>query len=101
MLTHNLGYPRIGSHRELKKASEFYWSAKISANELEHTAKTIRNQNWQIQKDACIDIIPCNDFSYYDHVLDTCLMVGAVPERYHSLMEKKQLPDIDLLFAMA
>lgn len=101
MLTHNLGYPRIGSSRELKKASELYWSAKISANELEHNAKTIRNQNWQIQKDAGIDIIPCNDFSYYDHVLDTCLMVGAVPERYHSLMEKKQLPDIDLLFAMA
>ena len=101
MLTHNLGYPRIGSHRELKKASELYWSAKISANELEHTAKTIRKQNWQIQKDAGINIIPCNDFSYYDHVLDTCLMVGAVPERYHSLMEKKQLPDIDLLFAMA
>ncbi len=101
MITHNLGYPRIGSHRELKKANEQYWANKISANELEHTAKTIRHQNWQLQKDSGIDIIPCNDFSYYDHVLDTCLMVGAVPERYHTLMEKKQLPDIDLLFAMA
>jgi 5-methyltetrahydropteroyltriglutamate--homocysteine methyltransferase len=101
MLTHNLGYPRIGNYRELKKASELYWSEKISSNELEHSAKTIRKQNWQIQKDAGIHIIPCNDFSYYDHVLDTCLMVGAVPERYHTLMEKKQLPDIDLLFAMA
>ncbi|MEO6706484.1 MAG: 5-methyltetrahydropteroyltriglutamate--homocysteine S-methyltransferase, partial [Ginsengibacter sp.] len=101
MLTHNLGYPRIGNHRELKKANEQYWAGKISANELEHIAKSIRKQNWQIQKDAGINIIPCNDFSYYDHVLDTSLMVGAVPERYHSLMEKKQLPDIDLLFAMA
>ncbi|HEY5463113.1 MAG TPA: 5-methyltetrahydropteroyltriglutamate--homocysteine S-methyltransferase [Hanamia sp.] len=101
MITHNLGYPRIGNHRELKKANEQYWANKISANELEHTAKTIRRQNWQLQKDAGINIIPCNDFSYYDHVLDTCLMVGAVPERYHELMQKKQLPDIDLLFAMA
>jgi len=101
MLTHNLGYPRIGNHRELKKANEQYWGGKISANELEQTAKNIRRQNWQLQKDAGIDIIPCNDFSFYDHVLDTSLMVGAVPERFHSLMDQKQLPDIDLLFAMA
>ena len=101
MLTHNLGYPRIGSHRELKKANEQYWAGKISAVELEQTAKRIRLQNWQLQQNAEIDIIPCNDFSYYDHVLDTSLMVGAIPERFHSLMEKKQLPDMDLLFAMA
>ncbi|MGN6299272.1 MAG: 5-methyltetrahydropteroyltriglutamate--homocysteine S-methyltransferase [Ginsengibacter sp.] len=101
MLTHNLGYPRIGGHRELKKANEQYWAGKITAVELEQTAKYIRHQNWQLQKDAGIDIIPCNDFSYYDHVLDTSLMVGAIPERFHSLMEHKQLPDIDLLFAMA
>jgi len=101
MLTHNLGYPRIGNHRELKKANEQYWNGKISGSELEQAAKTIRRQNWQSQKDAGIDIIPCNDFSFYDHVLDTSLMVGAVPERFHSLMDKKQLPDIDLLFAMA
>lgn len=101
MLTHNLGYPRIGSQRELKKANEQYWAGKITALELEQAAKNIRHQNWQLQKDAGIDIIPCNDFSYYDQVLDTSLMVGAVPERFHSLMEQKQLPDIDLLFAMA
>lgn len=101
MITHILGYPRIGSQRELKKASEQYWSNKIPANELERTARTIRRQNWQLQKNAGIEIIPCNDFSYYDHVLDTSLMVGAVPERFHSLMEQKQLADIDLLFAMA
>ncbi|MEO9023100.1 MAG: 5-methyltetrahydropteroyltriglutamate--homocysteine S-methyltransferase [Ginsengibacter sp.] len=101
MLTHNLGYPRIGNHRELKKANEQYWAGKISASELEHSAKTIRQHNWQLQKDAGIDIIPCNDFSYYDNMLDTCMMVGAIPERYHSLMDQKQLPDIDLLFAMA
>lgn len=101
MQTHNLGYPRIGSQRELKKASEQYWSGKISVQQLLQTGKTIRQQNWQLQKDAGIDIIPCNDFSFYDQVLDISLMVGAIPERYHSLMEAKQLPDIDLLFAMA
>lgn len=101
MQTHNLGYPRIGSQRELKKACELYWSGKLPAVQLLQTGKTIRLQNWQLQRDAGIDLIPCNDFSFYDQVLDSSLMVGAIPERYHSLMEAKQLPDIDLLFAMA
>lgn len=101
MQTHNLGYPRIGSQRELKKASEQYWSGKIPVQQLVQTGKTIRQQNWQLQKDAGIDLIPCNDFSFYDQVLDISLMVGAIPERYHDLMQAKQLPDIDLLFAMA
>ena len=101
MQTHNLGYPRIGSQRELKKASEQYWSGKLPAEQLINVGKNIRLQNWQLQKDAGIDLIPCNDFSFYDQVLDTSLMVGAIPRRYHTLMEEKQLPDIDLLFAMA
>ncbi|HRN57969.1 MAG TPA: 5-methyltetrahydropteroyltriglutamate--homocysteine S-methyltransferase, partial [Agriterribacter sp.] len=101
MQTHNLGYPRIGSRRELKKASEQYWAGKLPVEQLLQTGKTIRLQNWQLQKDAGIDLVPCNDFSFYDQVLDTSLMVGAIPERYHTLMGKKQLPDIDLLFAMA
>ncbi|HMI61379.1 MAG TPA: hypothetical protein VK518_10730, partial [Puia sp.] len=101
MQTHNLGYPRIGSQRELKKASEQYWSGKLPADQLINVGKNIRLQNWQLQKDAGIDLIPCNDFSFYDQVLDTSLMVGAIPRRYHTLMEEKQLPDIDLLFAMA
>ncbi len=101
MQTHNLGYPRIGSQRELKKASEQYWSGKIGAIQLQQTAKEIRQHNWKLQKDAGIDIIPCNDFSFYDQVLDMCLTVGAIPERYHSLIEKQKLKEIDILFAMA
>ena len=101
MQTHNLGYPRIGSRRELKKASEQYWAGKIPADQLIQTGKSIRLHNWQLQKAAGIDLIPCNDFSYYDQVLDTSLMVGAIPRRYHALMEQRQLKDIDLLFAMA
>jgi len=101
MQTHNLGYPRIGSRRELKWASEQYWAGQLPAGQLMLTGRNIRLQNWQLQKDAGIDLIPCNDFSFYDQVLDTSLMVGAIPERYHALMEQQQLPDVDLLFAMA
>ncbi|HEY8691044.1 MAG TPA: 5-methyltetrahydropteroyltriglutamate--homocysteine S-methyltransferase [Chitinophagaceae bacterium] len=101
MQTHNLGYPRIGGQRELKKASELYWAGKLTVQQLLQTGKTIRHQNWELQKNAGIDLIPCNDFSFYDQVLDISLMVGAIPERFHNLMEAKQLPDIDLLFAMA
>ena len=101
MQTHNLGYPRIGNQRELKKASEQYWAGKLPAEQLMFTGKDIRRKNWQLQKDAGIDLIPVGDFSFYDQVLDTSLMVGAIPERYHTLLDQKQLPDIDLLFAMA
>lgn len=101
MLTHNLGYPRIGNHRELKKACEQYWAGKMESHQLEQIARNIRLFNWQLQRDAGIDWIPCNDFSFYDHVLDACLMVGAIPERYHQLLEQKQLNRLDLLFSMA
>ncbi len=99
MRTHNLGYPRIGSKRELKKASELYWSGSSSAQDLLDTGKKLRQQHWELQKDAGLDLVPCNDFSFYDQVLDTSLMVGAVPERYKALKDK--LPQLDLLFAMA
>ncbi len=101
MQTQNLGYPRIGNHRELKKACEQYWAGRIDAAQLVQTGAAIRQFNWELQKTAGIDWIPCNDFSYYDQVLDTCLLVGAIPERYHDLVEKKQLAPLDLLFAMA
>jgi len=101
MQTHSLGYPRIGSQRELKKASEQYWAGKISAQQLLQTGASIRQQNWQLQKTMGINLVPSNDFSFYDQVLDLCLMVGAIPQRYHDLMQDKQLPHIDLLFAMA
>ncbi|WP_127132846.1 5-methyltetrahydropteroyltriglutamate--homocysteine S-methyltransferase [Pseudoflavitalea rhizosphaerae] len=101
MQTQNLGYPRIGGQRELKKASEQYWAGKLTAQQLMQTGNAIRLQNWQIQKNAGIDLIPCNDFSFYDQVLDTSLMLGAIPARYHGLVQEKQLPQIDLLFAMA
>lgn len=101
MQTHNLGYPRIGGQRELKKASEQFWAGKIQAHQLQQAARDIRRHNWQLQKDAGIDIIPCNDFSFYDQVLDMAVTVGAIPQRYHDLIEKKKLTEIEWSFAMA
>ena len=100
MQTHILGYPRIGSKRELKKACEQYWSGKIVLEELLRTGKSICNQNWEIQKNAGIDLIPCNDFSYYDQVLDMSLIVGAIPKRYHEIALKNN-SEQELYFAMA
>lgn len=101
MQTQNLGYPRIGSKRELKKACEQYWSGKISVEELIKTGKSIRQHNWQLQKDVGIDLIPSNDFSFYDQVLDMSLTVGAIPERYHDVNLNKSNNELDLYFAMA
>ncbi|MEH0156894.1 5-methyltetrahydropteroyltriglutamate--homocysteine S-methyltransferase [Limibacter armeniacum] len=98
MQTHILGYPRIGSKRELKKACEQYWSGKISATDLIESGHTIRKQNWQLQKEAGIDLIPSNDFSFYDQVLDMTLTVNAIPNRYKEVVGAKPL---DLYFAMA
>jgi 5-methyltetrahydropteroyltriglutamate--homocysteine methyltransferase len=102
MLKNNLGYPRVGAHRELKKASEQYWAGKITRNDLFAAARQIRLQNWQTQVDAGIDLIPCNDFSFYDQVLDTSLMLGNIPERYAPVLtQNKSNTEIDLYFAMA
>lgn len=100
MKTHNLGYPRIGSNRELKKACEQYWSGNISLAELLSKGKNIYEQNWKLQQEAGIDLIPSNDFSYYDQILDMSLTVGAVPKRYNQVALKSN-NEMDLYFAMA
>jgi len=76
------GFPRIGPRRELKFATEAYWRGDASEAELLDAAKRIRLDNWRFMADAGIDLIPSNDFSLYDHVLDTIALVGAVPDRY-------------------
>ncbi len=101
MLTHNLGYPRIGSHRELKKACELYWSGKTTMKNLFQVGRNLRLENWRLQKEAGIDLVPSNDFSFYDHVLDMSLMVGAIPHRYHEVILNKKNSELDLYFAMA
>jgi 5-methyltetrahydropteroyltriglutamate--homocysteine methyltransferase len=80
-----LGFPRIGSNRELKKALESHWSKKTGAADLEATARQLRRRHWIAMKDAGIDHVPSNDFSLYDHVLDAAVMLGAVPPRFRTI----------------
>ncbi|MEH6659360.1 5-methyltetrahydropteroyltriglutamate--homocysteine S-methyltransferase [Leeuwenhoekiella marinoflava] len=101
MQTHILGYPRIGSQRELKKACEQYWSGNISLDDLHQAGANIRQNNWKLQQEAGIDLIPSNDFSFYDQVLDMSLTVNAIPVRYQELISKKETTKQDLYFAMA
>lgn len=93
-----LGYPRIGEGRELKKATEAYWKGGISREVLEETGREIRRKNWLAQKEAGIDFIPSNDFSFYDQVLDMTALLGAVPPRYGW---KGKKVDVDTTFSMA
>ncbi len=101
MLTQNLGYPRIGSHRELKKICENYWAGKTGYKNVLQVGKNIRHENWKLQQEAGVDIIPSNDFSFYDHVLDHSLTFGAIPKRYNEVILKKGNSELDLYFAMA
>ncbi|WP_185860635.1 5-methyltetrahydropteroyltriglutamate--homocysteine S-methyltransferase [Blattabacterium cuenoti] len=102
MLKHNLGYPRIGIRRELKKVCEAYWSNKIDSNALFEVGKKIREENWKTQDKADLDLIPCNDFSFYDHVLDMSLLLGVVSEPYLSIpVIHNHNNNIDLYFSMA
>ncbi len=96
--TASLGFPRIGANRELKKAVESYWKKTSSAADLQKSAAEIRAKNWQTQKAAGIAFIPSNDFSFYDHILDTQALFGAVPERFNFAGGNV---DLDLYFAMA
>ncbi|MGN7785966.1 5-methyltetrahydropteroyltriglutamate--homocysteine S-methyltransferase [Niabella sp. 22666] len=102
MKTQNLGYPRIGSQRQLKKACEQYWAGTIDLKDLQSTAFKIRDENWQTQLQAGMDLIPCNDFSFYDQVLDMSLMLGVIPKRYTPVLtDVKTNSETDLYFAMA
>lgn len=102
MLTNNLGYPRVGAHRELKKACEQYWAGSITRDQLFVVAKRLRADHRTLQQDAGIDLIPCNDFSFYDQVLDMSLLLGVIPERFTPVVtEVKSNTEIDLYFAMA
>ncbi|PZD97379.1 5-methyltetrahydropteroyltriglutamate--homocysteine S-methyltransferase [Paenibacillus sambharensis] len=77
-----LGYPRIGENREWKKALEAFWAGKLQESELQHKLQAIRLSHLSKLQKKGIDIIPVNDFSYYDHVLDTAVMLGIVPSRF-------------------
>ncbi|HAF62774.1 MAG TPA: 5-methyltetrahydropteroyltriglutamate--homocysteine S-methyltransferase [Anaerolineaceae bacterium] len=94
----NLGFPRIGFQRETKNALEKYWKGEISEQTLLEKTASIRQQNWAIQAEHGMDSIPSNDFSLYDHVLDTICMLGAIPPRYQQIAAHFNL---SIYFAMA
>ncbi len=89
----NLGFPRIGARRELKRALEKYWRDESSADELAATASRLRKRHWLLQKEAGADVVPCNDFALYDQVLDTMFLFDAIPDAY------RELADVDPLAA--
>ena len=97
MKTSVIGFPRIGTLRELKFASEKYFRKEISEKQLKETAKELRKTHWNMQKNAGIDFISSNDFSFYDIVLDTAVLLNIIPKRYREL----GLSEIDTYFSMA
>lgn len=97
MKTSVIGFPRVGTLRELKFASEKYFKHEITAQELTGIAADLRHRHWVTQVAAGIDFVPCNDFSFYDIVLDTAVLLGIVPKRYRELNVSK----LDTYFAMA
>ncbi|MGH7868123.1 MAG: 5-methyltetrahydropteroyltriglutamate--homocysteine S-methyltransferase, partial [Candidatus Dormibacteraceae bacterium] len=82
IIVSTLGFPRIGPRRELKTALEGHWSGKITAQALLNDAAALRAATWARQHTAGVTHLPSNDFSLYDHVLDTSVMVGAIPDIY-------------------
>ncbi len=90
-----IGFPRIGEQRELKKVLEAYWAGKCPFTEVEAVASTLKARHWQYQKEAGIEAISSNDFSLYDTMLDTSIMLGAIPQRFAGLEGE------DLYFSMA
>ncbi|MDX4059433.1 5-methyltetrahydropteroyltriglutamate--homocysteine S-methyltransferase [Aliarcobacter skirrowii] len=90
-----IGFPRIGEKRELKKVLEDYWAKKVDFSEVKYVAENLRKRHWTYQKEAKIDFIASNDFSLYDNMLDTTVLLGAIPKRF------QHLKDEELYFAMA
>ena len=97
MKTGVIGYPRVGELRELKFTTEKYFRKEVSLEELQKTAKEIREKQWKLQKENEIDFISSNDFSFYDGVLDTAFLINAVSDEYKNL----SLSKIDTYFAAA
>ncbi|WOC78628.1 5-methyltetrahydropteroyltriglutamate--homocysteine S-methyltransferase [Stutzerimonas frequens] len=97
-VAHNLGFPRIGADRELKKALEAYWKGELDEQGLRQVGRQLRARHWQAQLDAGIELLPVGDFAWYDQVLSHSLMFGVIPQRFRPAEGQ---PTLDTLFAMA
>lgn len=98
-LAHNLGFPRIGRDRELKKAQEAFWKGELDEAGLRAVGRELRAAHWQVQKNAGIELLPVGDFAWYDQVLTHSLTFGVIPERFRAHGDAK--PTLQTLFAMA
>jgi len=78
---HNLGFPRIGVQRELKRAQEAYWAGKQSLEDLLETGRVLRARHWEVQAKAGVELIPVGDFAWYDQILEWTTLLGVVPPR--------------------
>ena len=90
------GSPRIGPKRELKRATEGYWAGRTSRSDLENVAATLRRDTWSQLAAAGLDSVPVNTFSYYDQMLDTAVLLGALPTRVQAVSD-----ELDRYFAAA
>ncbi|MCD0501621.1 5-methyltetrahydropteroyltriglutamate--homocysteine S-methyltransferase [Bordetella petrii] len=97
-IIHNLGFPRIGAQRELKRAVEAYWGGKSTAAELDQTGRDLRAAHWQRQAAAGVQFVPVGDFAWYDHILEWTTLLGAVPARFGQA--DGQPVSLDTLFRM-
>ena len=95
-ITHILGYPRVGSQRELKFAQERYWRGEIDQTQLKQVGQELRHRHWDDQINAGLDYVSVGDFAWYDHVLGTSMLLGHIPTRH-----QKGFPDLDTLFSVA
>ncbi len=93
---YTIGFPRIGEQRELKFALEAYWSGKEPFTHVKETAEALMHRHWRYQKEAGMDLVSVNDFSLYDNILDTTVMLGAIPERFRDIDNP-----VERYFAMA
>ncbi|MBN1141036.1 MAG: 5-methyltetrahydropteroyltriglutamate--homocysteine S-methyltransferase [Deltaproteobacteria bacterium] len=85
MKSHVLGFPRIGAERELKQALEDYWNGAIDDGALIAVGDRLRERHWRFQAQAGLSLVATGDFSFYDQVLDTAVMLGAIPPRFREL----------------
>lgn len=97
MSTSVIGYPRIGSLRELKFALEAYFKGEKTEDEIKALAKELRKEHLTTQKNAGIEFISSNDFSFYDNTLDQAVLLNIVPKRYREL----ELSELEKYFAIA
>ncbi len=97
-VAHNLGFPRIGADRELKKALEAFWRGELDEAGLRQVGRALRAEHWRVQAEAGIELLPVGDFAWYDQVLTHSLMFGVIPQRFRPADGQ---PTLDTLFAMA